>query len=95
MGFLFGLMIGGMAASGGGAPALNFGTIPFRCLSAFSVSEADYRGCRVMSLTNDLYQAGCDRERRDAVSGGCSIEQNMKWEITGLRDLKAAMDAKH
>lgn len=33
MGFLFGLMIGGMAASGGGAPALNFGTIPFRCLS--------------------------------------------------------------
>lgn len=93
MGFIFGLMLGGMAAGGGGVTLPNLGSIPFRCLSAFEVSDAAYRECRERSLSSDLMST-CDRAERSAASGGCSITQNLKWEIAGLHQLKSAIEAK-
>lgn len=95
MSFIFGLMVGSALTSGGGNASLpNLGTIPFRCLSAFEQSEDAFRECRHRSMENDLYKDGCDLERRRADTGGCSIKQNITWEVAGLRELKQSIEAR-
>lgn len=98
MGFIFGLLVGGMIASGGGSampPML--GSIPFRCLAAFDVSEADYRDCRSPSLGLELGAGSgnpCEYRDRNKSDGPCSFSRHMQWEITGLREMKKAVEQK-
>lgn len=93
MGFLFGLLIGAAASSGGSLPP-SFGTIPFRCLAAFDISEADYRVCRRNSLRAEIFNGPCNYGDLDKPDGPCSIEKHFAWEIAGLRDLKHAIEAR-
>lgn len=91
-GFVFGLFIGVLATSGGSAPT-NLGTIPFRCLAAFEVSEADYRDCRRESLRWELGQTRCTfSDIANSATSACSLARNLDWEIAGLRSLRAAIE---
>jgi hypothetical protein len=92
MGFIFGLMIGAMAASGGNTLPPLLGNIPFRCLAAFETSDADYRQCRTVSLRRELWEGtGCGhREMRDPADP-CSFDKAITWEIAGLREMRRAM----
>lgn len=95
MGFIFGLLIGSAISSGGSVPPI-LGSIPFRCLAAFDVSEHEYRNCRGRSLNKELYDGGgCDSgQRSDFNHQSCSFERNITWEIAGLREMKRAMEQK-
>jgi hypothetical protein len=90
MGFIFGLIVGGIVfGSDGTAPSI-LGNIPLRCLHAFGVSDAEYRDCRAPSLNFELYNQNCPQHERAKSSGPCSLDRHIAWEIAGLRELKAA-----
>lgn len=93
MGFLFGLLVGTSMSGGPPVPPI-MGSIPFRCLAAFEISEAEYRQCRLGTLSKELWNQGCDDKRQNDESNTCSIGKAMGWEITALRELKRAIDQK-
>ena len=92
MGFLFGLMIGTMAAGGAANLPSSFGSIPFRCLAAFEISEAEYAVCRRAGLRWEIVQrSACTWNQLDE-AGPCSFNKALTWEIAGLRELKKAIE---
>lgn len=93
MGFLFGLMIGGMAASGGGSSLPALGSIPLRCLYAFEQSEQEYTECRRPSLRAELYGRSSYCRNENDTQPGCLWERNIVWEIRALREMKKAAEA--
>ncbi len=96
MGFIFGLMLGSMASGGGSAgvpPAL--GSIPFRCLAAFEISDAEYRQCRTVSLRREIYDnTPCRTNEMADPAHVCSLDKAIVWELAGLREMKKAMEQK-
>jgi hypothetical protein len=95
MGFIFGLIIGAAVTSGGSVPAPMLGSIPFRCLAAFDISEAEYRQCRTISLQREIYEGTpCRRHNMSDPADPCSFDKAITWEIAGLREMKAAMQQK-
>lgn len=92
MGFIFGLMIGSMAASGGSSTALPpaLGSIPFRCLYAFEQSETDYRDCRRPSLAVEMNI--CQGAGYTDATGHCSRDRHLAWELGALRELKKSIE---
>ena len=96
MGFIFGLMIGAAATSGSPHVPPMLGSIPFRCLAAFEISEADYRQCRAVSLRREIYEGTpCRNNEMADPANPCSIDKALTWEIAGLREMKKALETKN
>lgn len=94
MGFIFGLIVGGVVfGSDGTAPSI-LGSIPLRCVAAFGISEAEFRECRTPSLNAELYAQNCPRQERNRNDVPCSFDRHVTWEIAALRDIKAAAERK-
>jgi hypothetical protein len=56
MGFLFGLMVGGMLASGAPTAGLQtaLAAIPLRCFAALDIGDAAYRDCRRATMMVEI-----------------------------------------
>lgn len=92
MGFIFGLLIGGMVAGGGHVLPPSVAAIPFRCFAAFDVSESEYRQCRRHSLQKELFESCTRSEVRNSDDSSCSFDRAVSWEMAALRDLKKALE---
>lgn len=93
MGFIFGLIVGGALMSGGDtAVSRALGAIPFRCLAALDVSEADYQECRTPSLRVELYGQNTSGICVSPTSTACRLDKHLAWEIAGLREMKKAIE---
>lgn len=95
MGFIFGLMVGSAISSGGGHIALPpiIGTIPFRCLAAYEISETDYRNCRYPSLYAEIIggqTTPCSYGSLTSEKSVCNYEMHMRYELAALAELKKA-----
>jgi len=91
-GFLFGLMLG-TSMGGSHTPPAILGSIPFRCLAAFEVSEAEYNDCRRNGLREEIVKTTpCTWTEVDSTHPRCSVDRALAWEIAGLKSLKLAVE---
>jgi hypothetical protein len=95
MGFVFGMLVGGALFSGSSVAPPALGSIPFRCLAAFEISEAEYRDCRTLTLRREIYEGTpCRANEMEGVAGVCSFHRHITWEIAALRELKKAVETR-